>query len=603
MKLYKISETRNFKLLFYVLFVIALAGCKARSSLDVERLTNPPLVKDGQNCPETQVYTDNFDDEQAKRNPSHWIEHNRFNFWNVINDENNKVYRVEGNNESIYSWLHVFEKNVTFDARFRLAEYAHEKSSLRFAIRFNDFEALVYLGYDFKNSNWYIAERQGKDFDLKISDERIWKQNLEPGEWHQIRVLAYNETITVFIDDMSRPKLWATNIRHQSPGRIALGASNVTVDFDDIVLNLRSRQGRVNEGVLEYTIGDDDKFREGASIVEKSDGELLLLHRNEEFRSYDNGQTFLGPFPFIWPTTRHGHHSVLRLQSGKLLNMVAEKSSRIGQGLRFRAKLSDDDGGGWTDGGLTWEQFREGLSGASAAIVMNDKLTQMPDGRVFFVVPIRKDDGEKIVGHKTEIYYSDDEGFTWERSKSDSDDFTELSRYAEGKVIQTSDGPLRLYTPWTTAPSIRYSESHDNGITWQGDFALEQFRNSRSSFALIQDTYEQRPTYYMVWVYNNPDDNDIIFLPRSRLGLARSYDGKNWEYLMDVERWISPARKDRRTIVQILDPSLTATDKYLFVTIGRSDRIGKSGHNHQRLRVYRIEKDKLRPYRFWPCEL
>src|SRR3546814_17954444 len=61
---------------------------------------------------------------------------------------------------------------------------------------------------------------------------------------------------------------------------------------DLVVLNLRSGQGRVNEGVLEYTIGDDDRFREGASIVEKSNGDLLLLHRSEEFHSSDRGQTF-----------------------------------------------------------------------------------------------------------------------------------------------------------------------------------------------------------------------------------------------------------------------------------------------------------------------
>src|SRR3546814_16739219 len=101
---------------------------------------------------------------------------------------------------------------------------------------------------------------------------------------------------------------------------------------------------------------------------------------------------------------------------------------------------------------------------------MNDKLTQMPDGRIFFVVPARKDDGEKIIGHKTEIYYSDDEGKTWHQSKNDSDDFTDLSRYAEGKVIQTADGTLRLYTPWNHAHSVRYSVSRSDersvGTEW-----------------------------------------------------------------------------------------------------------------------------------------
>ena len=551
-----------------------------------------------------QMYVDDFDDEK-ERNPSHWIENNKQDYWSVVRErDGNKVYRVDKNDMLTYSWLHVFEKNVTFDVKFRLVDFSKAESSLRFAVRYNDDEALVYVGYDFSASKWYIAERQGKDFEWVVHTEKK-EEPLKKDVWYQIRVLSANETVTVYIDDFSRPRLWATDIKHQSPGRVALGASKATVDFDDVVLKLRSGQGRVNEGVLEYTVGDDDDFREGASIVEKSNGDLLLLHRYEEFRSSDQGQTFTGPHPFTWPINRHEHHNVLRLQSGKLLNMVAEYDGipdNFDRPLRFRAKLSSDDGATWLDGGLTWEAYREGLPGMSDAIVMNDKLTQIPGGRVFFVVPARKNDGKSIVGHKTEIYYSDDEGETWHQSQNDSDDFTELARYAEGKVIQTSDGTLRLYTPWNNAHSVRYSESHDKGVTWKGDFALDQFRNSRSSFALIEDPYASKTTFYMIWVYNNTEDTDIVFLPRSRLGLARSYDGINWEYMMDVERWISPAKKDRRIITQILDPSLTATDKYLYVTIGRSDRAADNGHNHQRLRVYRMEKSKLQPYSIWPTE-
>ncbi|QEC52380.1 sialidase family protein [Anseongella ginsenosidimutans] len=399
-----------------------------------------------------QVYTDDFEDEKEAGSPSPWIENNKHNYWNIAREGANNVYRVKSNEVSTWSWLHVFERDVTFDVRFKVAEVAKEDAELKFAVRFNDYEALVYLGYNFKTEKWYLAEQRGKDFEEVVFEQVInSKREVEPLKtdvWYHIRVLSENETVTVYINDMTRPKLWATDVRHQSPGRVALGAYNATVDFDDVALNLRSGQGRVNEGVLEYTIGDDDRFREGASIVEKSNGDLLLLHRSEEFHSSDQGETFTGPFPFSWPKNAHGHHSVLRLKSGKLLNMVAERAGK-GQGARFRAKLSSDDGATWVDGGVTWEAYREGLPGKSEVIVMNDKLTQVPNGRIFFVVPVRKDDGEKITGHKTEIYYSDDEGKTWNQSKNDSDDFTEINRYAEGKVIQTSKGTLRLYTPGT----------------------------------------------------------------------------------------------------------------------------------------------------------
>lgn len=552
-----------------------------------------------------QLYFDTFEDENIGDNPTHWIEDNQYNFWSVIEENGNKMYRAHRNEVSPYSWLHVFEKNVTLETRFKLMKFDGNQSSLGFAVRFNDTEAMIKVEYDFKTSMWNIAERQGEDFEWIERAEKTYGQTLELDIWYQIRIVSNNETVTVFIDDMSRPKLWATDLKHQSPGRVALIACNTTVDFDDVSLRLRSGMGRVNDGVLEYTIGYDDKFREGASIIEKENGDLLLLHRNEMFISTDQGQTFSDPKEFSWPVNRHAHHSVIRLQSGKLLYMVAEyarETNKFDAPLRFRSILSADDGKNWMKGGLTWEEFREGLEGVSPAIVMNDKLTQIQDGRVFFVVPIRTDDGEKITGHKTEVYFSDDEGYTWNKSDDDSDSFTKLNRYAEGKIIQTTDGTLRLYTPYNDSSCIRYSESYDNGLTWKGDYPLDYLKNSRSSFALLEDTYASIPTFYMVWVYNDTYDTEIPYLPRSRLSLARSYDGKDWEYLMDIERWVSPNKKNRRAIVQILDPSLTATEKYLYITIGRSDKASEHAHSQQRLRLYRIEKNKLTPYKQWPCE-
>src|SRR3546814_999447 len=133
------------------------------------------------------------------------------------------MYRVKRNEVSTYSWLHVFEKNVTFDVRFRVVEIAEADAGLKFAVRFNDNEALVYLGYDFKTEEWYLAEHRGKDFEKvtfkQVIDAKLEVEPLKLGARYHVRVLSNNETVTVYINDMTRPKLWATDVRHQSPGR------------------------------------------------------------------------------------------------------------------------------------------------------------------------------------------------------------------------------------------------------------------------------------------------------------------------------------------------------------------------------------------------
>lgn len=546
-------------------------------------------------------FNDNFEQARENSSPEYWIEDHKFDHWKVIKTGtgNNKAYGVDDTKNLSYSWLHVFERDVDFNARFYIKDTKQDGALLGFSVRFNSEEAQVSICYNINKKYWYISERQGHDFAEKIlvkSPVILIQQQT----WQNVRIVARNNTLQFYWKDMDKPLLVTDSLLHQSPGRVALCARQAKVYFDNVKLVLLSRQGRVNKGVLEYNLNEEDgKFREGASVVEKKNGELVLLHRAEEYHSTDNGYTFKGPYPISWPYNNDAHHSVIRLKSGKFLKMVAEYNVTgkhpFDAPLRYRAKISADDGDTWFDGGTTWNDF------VPDALTMNDKLSQMPDGRIFFVITRRTHVDQPTRGHKSVVYYSDDDGATWQESENDTKSITKLDHFCESKVIYTTDGKLRLYTPWSEAPGVHYSESDDNGVTWKGDYPSDSLKNSRSSFALIEDSYADRPTFYMIWVYNDLYASLINYLPRDRLALARSYDGKNWEYLMDVERWISPnVKKGRRSIVQILDPGLTATKDYLFITIGRSEKEGKQGHNEQRLRVYRIKKAGLMPYTEWP---
>lgn len=554
-------------------------------------------------------YNDDFDDEAEDDDPSHWIEANNFDDWKTAkaSDGGLAYHHRTTTHRSGMSWLHVFEQDVEVSTDFRVASHAPELAKLRLAVRHNAEGARILAGYDFVTERWHIKDLRGEDFEpvtLAESDPMPLAANTQ----HTLRVRAEGNRVALYLDGAAEPLLETDMAEHTSPGRIALDSGGTDAYFDNVKVKLLSGQGQVQDGVLDYTLSPDGVYREGATIIDLKNDQLALRHRGELFTSSNAGQTFTQQPLGAWPENGHGHHSILRLASGKLLNMVAEYDGQPPADdppLRFRAKLSGDDGESWTDGGLTWRTFREGLPGKSAAIVMNDKLSQASTGRIFYTVTIRKDDGTKNSGHKAEIYFSDDDGMTWSHSAQDSDDFISepTPSYAEGKVIETADGKLRLYTPYTDQPTMRSAESSDGGLTWHSEQAVPGIMNSKSSFSVAVDESTGSKEYFMVWVFNDAGDHSTTFLPRSRLALARSDDGVNWHYVMDLDRWVSPRDTGARPITQFVDPGLTITKDHVFVTAGRSESMDSAqGHNGQMLRVYRVDRNKMAPYQQWPNE-
>lgn len=547
-------------------------------------------------------FDDDFEDEAVGTDPSHWIEDPSRDHWRTVASDGGIAYQhTTRNHDSALSWLHVFEQNVDFSARFRVDDFRPDLAKLRLSVRHNSDDAQIFAGYDLVSQRWHIRERSGADREwVTLAESAVMP--LDTAAWHSIRVRAVNSTIELFIDGAS--VLRTTEASHVSPGRVALAAGGTVARFDDVSLRLLSGQGRVEDGVLDYTLSPEDGvYREGATIVELSNGDLALRHREELFLSTDGGRSFDRQDTHSWPQNAHGHHSIIRLQDGTLLNMVAEYEHPPATGdepLRFRAYVSDGDGASWEPAGLTWPGFREGLPGRSEVIVMNDKLTQTSTGRIFFAATVREDDGETIVGHRMEVYFSDDGGLNWSRSAGDSDDYaSSWPSYGEGKVVETASGALRLYTPYTDAATLRSATSTDGGLTWGGDSAVPGLYNARSSFGVDTDDSGR---YFMVWVMNDNAEHATTFLPRSRLALATSTDGVSWTYLMDLDRWVSERDDANRPITQFVDPGITVTDDFIYVTSGRSESLDVEHHNDQRLRVYRVDRSTLTPYPSWPAE-
>lgn len=599
--------------------IAAGAGGGRFISIDYVQTT---LISAGPNAWE---YEDNFENETAGQDPSHWIESNDANEWNVDSSTGSKTYRHPANITSTVSWLHVFERDVEVSARVMFKGVPSGSKQVRLLVRYNQENACIMAGYDFNTNStprWHIMERNGNDdpsWEQLTPPEDDPNQAMQMDQWYTLKVVARGSNVALYVNDMQHPMLFAKDTStHLSPGRVGLMADGVETYFDDVKVQLVNKQGKVQDGVLEYTIlPNDQTIREGATLFSMN-GKLELLHRRERFTSTDNGQTFTGPTGLgTIPDDRHAHTSVLRLNSGKLLKMQGEYIDD-GPAIRFRARRSADEGVTWDMGGLPWTYYRVAGSENDKPVIvqMNDKLSQTPSGRVFFTVTARRYDNDVHIGHKCEVYYSDDDGTTWNKSIGDTitwDTDQEWIRFAEGKVIATGTAnELRLITTWISnsagvaAGTMRYMTSLDNGLTWSNDVALSPLKCARSSFGVDRDLSSGSLVYYMVWVYNDPADHAKLMFPRSRLGLVKSTDGKNWSYLMDVERWISGDDNDTaggpNPIVQIVDPGITVTPTHLFITMGRSDQdVPGKTHNAQKLRIVRIDKSKLTT-RPWPTE-
>ena len=143
-----------------------------------------------------------------------------------------------------------------------------------------------------------------------------------------------------------------------------------------------------------------------------------------------------------------------------------------------------------------------------------------------------------------------------------------------------------------------YSESSDNGVTWGPITPMPEFKCYQSSHDVFRDS--ETGIYYLVWVYNERRSGGM---PRSRLSLAMSDDGINWQYCMDIDRWESPVAYDSATLVHLVDPFVKVVGDYIFAGTGISETLGnytETVHKGQSERIYRVPKSSITPYPVWP---
>jgi len=531
------------------------------------------------------VFTDDMDTDDG-----YWQEENNASNWQFKDG----VYTVKAT-DGEYSYLHVYEPNVEFTAKVKFSGNTKD-SDIALMLRQNSADAWVKAGYDFSEGVWYVDSREGADF-YRLRLVSV-KADVKPDTWYELKLTADGEKVSLYVDGNLVGE--ADGATHDTPGKITFFAENITASFDDAKAVLLSGEGTIMKNTY-HTYLMPDKFVAGGTVLEMLDGTLYYTYSNGvNMKSTDKGLTWeycdklfdhLGTQP-----------NIIRLLSGELIRM-----GKVDSNVVFF--ISEDDGATWKQTGTVCETpFRGDKEMNATAVNMNDKLTQMPStGRIFYSQNYESKDSYFDHGNGVkkkvfcEFYYSDDKGYTWTKSETDSWEIEgneKETHFGECKIIECADGTLRMYNSWNKYGCVVYSESKDNGVTWGPITKIPEIKCSLSSMQFVRDPYAENDyTYYMVNVYSV--ETSTATMPRSRLSLMRTTDGKNWVYLGDLWRWESNyyATDNSSLINHIVNPFIYVTKDYIYCGSGTSEQMADdyatSYHQLQRQNIWTVDKSTL----------
>lgn len=498
------------------------------------------------------------------------------------------------------TYLHVFETNPTLGAKIRYNNYGANNSDFEFVFRNSPNTAYLKVGYDIGLQKWYVCETECET-DLPVNTYYQDTNNaLNPEIWYDVNLAVSGGcvTLTVAGGDLESEYICNFNeISNKQTGKIGFITHNTLFDADDISVILPDGDTVVS-GITEYEPYPND-YAANFEIEELSGTNMIGVGYNAVAVSDNSGETFVDATAQYSELCDGGYPSLLKLHNGDYIRVNS----------LFEVYSSSDYMASWTKICSQITPYKTGNRVDKIFHVNSLTEVKLSNGeyRIFLPVANRLYANPYITsssGHYTEVYYSDDLGKTWNCSENNTTDIlygskdNTTSSWCESKIIACDDGTLRMYYSRNTLGCMQYTVSNDGGITWKGLYQIPEMQCAASSFSIAKDDSASagETDYYLVWVNDSPISLGSYF-SRTRLSLAHSTDGKNWEYLCDIERMGREVYSDNLTVTtplfQIIDPSITVTSDYIFVSYGCSYGSSIKYHNDQRIRVSRIEKTSL----------
>ncbi len=553
-------------------------------------------------------------------NISCWSVDPRDEAWKVLCHDGTNVYQSPNNEKCNQVHLHAFEKDPYVKMKVSTEDVSAE-GNFGLLLRHAPHTAYVKVGYDLQKTCWFIEDVPAY-YDCSSQRFESGKWALTCGKTYEMEVHASEDVVTVCIDGAE--VLRAKGLRQTGFGRIGLFAEKATLSVHAFYAKL-PHACPIIDGVVK-TYVDENHFAASTEIKETKDGKLVgickdlyprtdIAYQTGIYHSNDMGLTFEKVLPgedYSGLDTLGAYQSVLRMKNGKYIQVLLNRNTLVQE---------SEDMIHWKDIGQVYsDEDYDKIKQIKGHIMFHvNSLAEYADqnGKTRIFLPIAEtikfcdpSTQRTSVKHDTVVYYSDDGGRTWMRPQNtafdvfEAEGFAVLDDFAESKIVQCSDGNLRLYNSRNGARFMCYMESDNFGITWKGFNTIREMQCARSSFGVAEDPY-QPGVYYMAWVNDSPLYRNGSH-GRTRISLARSYDGKNWHFVGDAEyaclRYADVMNYLRFPLFQILDPSVTVTEDYVYVTYGlsaftdRGDTVGQLKHVHheQRPALTRFEKGKLK---------
>lgn len=255
--------------------------------------------------------------------------------------------------------------------------------------------------------------------------------------------------------------------------------------------------------------------------------------------SEDNGASWSEPFVVQENVGKCNVMSVslLRLKSGEIAFFYAIKNSY--EDCRFYVRKSSDECETWSESVLVTVD-------KGYFVMNNDRAVQLSSGRIIAPVATYQDPTTHSYW-KSFIYYSDDGGDTWTRSKGEVKlkGVNSTAGLQEPGVVELRDGRLLMYMR-TSLGYIYVSYSEDHGETWSEPKPLNGVKAPLSPAS----TKRIPVTGDLLLVWNDKSNFDIKglkrrgadiidpeFQKRTPLSCAISKDeGETWEKVLDLEK-------------------------------------------------------------------
>lgn len=232
--------------------------------------------------------------------------------------------------------------------------------------------------------------------------------------------------------------------------------------------------------------GDIELLNDGRLLLaytsrRESDGEGIIFGDIEGRISRDRGRSWGEPFPLVGrpkPERKdetYQHPGLLRLANGQLLLSYIYFAGSYPRFAHTYYRRSTDNGATWGDQFIVTPH-------TGTNHVFNDKLIQLSSGRILAPCEreIREDGGDHR-GYVSTVFYSDDDGYSWQQSENVVDMLPVEAQ--EPHVVPLRDGRVMMLCRTYSGYVVR-SYSDDEGVTWSPGEAVRSLKLSTNSSAL-----------------------------------------------------------------------------------------------------------------------